>query len=291
MTAPKITGGTITGVALTGNTFTSPVISGGSINNTPIGATTASTGAFSTLSVTGATTFSGATVANTFSSSNATITGGSISGITDLAVADGGTGASTLAANNVLLGNGTSALQTVAPSTAGNVLTSNGTTWASTALSVYPLTNGTSQASTSGTSIDFTSIPTWVKRITVMFNGVSTSGTSNMLIQIGSGSFLTTGYDGSAQNQVASIVLASAVTGFPLSPTTVAGFIYYGTQVLSKFSGNEWSLAGQMIPTSGNINFSTGTNTTLGGVLDRIRITTTNGTDTFDAGSINILYE
>jgi hypothetical protein len=142
MTAPKITGGTITGATLTGNTFTSPVISGGSINNTPIGATTANTGAFTTLSVTGATTFSGATVvsgsltANTFSSSGATITGGSISGITDLAVADGGTGASTLAANNVLLGNGTSALQTVAPSTTGNFLRSNGTTWISEAVSV-----------------------------------------------------------------------------------------------------------------------------------------------------------
>jgi hypothetical protein len=102
MTAPVITGGSITGVALTGNTFTNPiitgaaiststltgntftnpVISGGSINNTPIGASTASTGAFSTLSVTGATTFSGATVANTFSSSGATITGGSINGTT-----------------------------------------------------------------------------------------------------------------------------------------------------------------------------------------------------------------
>jgi hypothetical protein len=136
MTAPVITGGSITGVALTGNTFTSPVISGGSINNTPIGASTASTGAFSALSVTGATTFSGAVVANTFSSSGATITGGSISGITDLAVADGGTGASTLAANNVLLGNGTSALQTVAPSTTGNFLRSNGTTWVSEAVSV-----------------------------------------------------------------------------------------------------------------------------------------------------------
>ena len=63
-----------------------------------------------------------------------TITGGTITGITDLAVADGGTGVSTLAANNVLLGNGTSALQTVAPSTSGNVLTSNGTTWTSAAL-------------------------------------------------------------------------------------------------------------------------------------------------------------
>jgi hypothetical protein len=65
-----------------------------------------------------------------------TISGGSISGITDLAVADGGTGASTLAANNVLLGNGTSTLQTVAPSTTGNFLRSNGTTWISEAVSV-----------------------------------------------------------------------------------------------------------------------------------------------------------
>ena len=110
MTAPKITGGTITGATLTGNTFTSPVISGGSINNTPIGATTANTGAFTTLSATGATTFSGATVvsgsltANTFSSSGATITGGSVSGITDLAIADGGTGASTAAAARTNLG-------------------------------------------------------------------------------------------------------------------------------------------------------------------------------------------
>jgi hypothetical protein len=73
----------------------------------------------------------------TMSTQNATavaITGGTITGITDLAVADGGTGASTLSANAVLLGNGTSALQTVAPSTSGNVLTSNGTTWTSAAL-------------------------------------------------------------------------------------------------------------------------------------------------------------
>jgi hypothetical protein len=59
MTAPVITGGTITGVAFTGNTFTSPVISGGSINNTPIGASTANTGAFTTLSATGNVSFDG----------------------------------------------------------------------------------------------------------------------------------------------------------------------------------------------------------------------------------------
>jgi hypothetical protein len=68
---------------------------------------------------------------NTPTISTPAITGGTITGITDLTVADGGTGSSTLAANAVLLGNGTSALQTVAPSTAGNVLTSNGTTWTS----------------------------------------------------------------------------------------------------------------------------------------------------------------
>ena len=59
------------------------------------------------------------------------ITGGTIVGITDLAVADGGTGRSTLAANAVVVGNGTSGVNTVAPGTSGNVLTSNGTAWTS----------------------------------------------------------------------------------------------------------------------------------------------------------------
>lgn len=64
---------------------------------------------------------------------NVAITGGSITGITDLAVADGGTGRSALTANNVILGNGTSGVNFVAPGSNGNVLTSNGTTWQSTA--------------------------------------------------------------------------------------------------------------------------------------------------------------
>ena len=66
-----------------------------------------------------------------FRSANAGITGGTITGITDLAVADGGTGSSSLTANNVLLGNGASPLQTVAPGSTGNVLASNGSTWVS----------------------------------------------------------------------------------------------------------------------------------------------------------------
>ena len=102
--------------------------------------TQVATTAFVTAERTNTTTLTNKTltspVINTPTISTPAITGGTITGITDLTVADGGTGSSTLAANAVLLGNGTSALQTVAPSTAGNVLTSNGTTWASTAPTV-----------------------------------------------------------------------------------------------------------------------------------------------------------
>jgi hypothetical protein len=103
-------------------TPTAPTAAPGT-NTTQIATTafvTAATGTFGTMS--------------TQNANAVAITGGTISGITDLAVADGGTGSSSLAANNVLLGNGTSALQVVAPSTTGNVLTSNGTTWTSAAV-------------------------------------------------------------------------------------------------------------------------------------------------------------
>ncbi len=80
------------------------------------------------------------TVTNkTISGTNNTITNVSLSGATGtLPVANGGTGAVSLTANNVLLGNGTSAVQVVAPSTSGNVLTSNGTTWTSGAAPTSP---------------------------------------------------------------------------------------------------------------------------------------------------------
>ena len=68
---------------------------------------------------------------STQDSTTVAITGGTITGITDLTVADGGTGASTHTANSVLIGEGTSAISSVAPSTSGNVLTSDGTNWAS----------------------------------------------------------------------------------------------------------------------------------------------------------------
>ena len=112
---------------------TAPTISSANLTGTPV-APTAAPGTSTTQIATTAFVQNVAGALGTMSSQNANavaITGGTISGITDLAVADGGTGASTLAANNVLLGNGTSALQTVAPSTSGFALRSNGTTWVS----------------------------------------------------------------------------------------------------------------------------------------------------------------
>lgn len=95
-----------------------------------------------------------------------TISGGSITGITDLAVADGGTGVSSIAANAVVLGNGTSAIQTVAPSTSGNVLTSNGTTWTSAALPTLASNAGTV---TNGGTFTFTTGSSGVALVTVQF--------------------------------------------------------------------------------------------------------------------------
>jgi hypothetical protein len=219
-----------------------------------------------------------------------TATTGAVTLAGTLAVANGGTGLATLTANNVMLGNGTSTPSFVAPSTNGNVLTSNGTTWTSAANNKSTL--GTVQNSTSGTSIDFTSIPSWVKRVTVMFNNVSISATANILIQIGSGSVTSSGYSsmgmtispttGTNANSTAGFVICSAAAGVILS----------GSMTINLLTGTTY-IANHTMGRSDNTafgNFGAGTSPSLSGALDRVRITTTS-TDTFDAGSINIMYE
>jgi hypothetical protein len=155
---------------------------------------------------------------------------------------------------------------------------------------------GTAVASTSGTSIDFTSIPSWVKRVTVMFNGVSTNGSSPILMQIGSGSVSTSGYTTAAQYAVAaSVQYASSTAGFILEPTgnADASAVRFGCVVLSNLGSNTWVSQGSIYPsvTAVTVCSSTGGSPALSGALDRVRITTVGGTNTFDAGSINILYE
>ena len=153
------------------------------------------------------------------------------------------------------------------------------------------LTSGTAQNSTSGTSIDFTGIPSWVKKITVMFSGVSTNGTTDVQIQLGSGSITTTGYSATATNLSASIATTGYTTGFGIQ-SGGATAVRQGIFIISNVSGNTWVASGNIsITVLGNyMSVSAGTIALLG-TLDRVRITTVNGTDTFDAGSINILWE
>ena len=159
------------------------------------------------------------------------------------------------------------------------------------AVSLYPLVSGTSQASTSGTVIDFTSIPSWVKRITVMFQGVSGSGTSAKLVQIGtSGGIEATGYlSTSSLLGSASGVTANSTAGFICNSASASEVISVIFTIVN-ISGNAWvsSYTGKVATTTTAYG---GGDKTLSGTLDRVRITTVNGTDTFDAGTINILYE
>jgi hypothetical protein len=156
--------------------------------------------------------------------------------------------------------------------------------------SLYPLTSSTAQATTSGTSKDFTSIPSWVKRITVMFQGVSTSGTSNYLVQIGAGSITATGYASAASGMDTGVASSTYTTGFGIRVGTAAA-VSSGSMILNLISSNVWSSNHTVVNSNSASSFIGGGSITLGGTLDRVRITTVNGTDTFDAGSVNILYE
>jgi len=152
------------------------------------------------------------------------------------------------------------------------------------------ITSGTAVASTSGTSIDFTSIPSWVKRITVMFNGVGTSGTSLFQVQIGSGSVANTGYVSDAMYPNGPTNSGLVTTGFVQQGTVVASSNFQGASTLVLLNGNIWVSSGNIVDNAGRLSLNAGSKT-LSGTLDRVRITTVNGTDTFNAGSINILYE
>jgi hypothetical protein len=152
------------------------------------------------------------------------------------------------------------------------------------------LNSKTAVASTSGTSIDFTGIPAGTKRITVMFGGVSTSGTSQKLIQLGSGSAATTGYLGSGAGVDGAPAASNSTAGLIIDSTAAAELVH-GIATICNLTGNLWVLTVVSGVSGNNQAQLGGASVTLAGTLDRVRITTVNGTDTFDAGSINILYE
>ena len=154
------------------------------------------------------------------------------------------------------------------------------------------MVQATAQASTSGTSIDFTSIPSWVKRVTVMFNGVSTNGTSSLLCQLGAGSITSTGYTAQVMTPQASAQTlgSTSTSGFVFIGASAAN-VFYGHLTATLVSGNLWLATYQGVMTTALFGSWGSGAVTLSGALDRVRITTVNGTDAFDAGSINLLLE
>jgi len=178
--------------------------------------------------------------------------------------------------------------QAVAGTTTLTLPTFNGT--------VGLLVSGTAQTAPPATPqyFDFTSIPAGVRRITVMFNEVSSSGTSNFLVQLGdSGGIENTGYVSTSNytNQASTTGGSNSTAGYLLFNSASSGAaLISGTYTLVNISGNTWIGSGvhKMITTQ--MLFSGGSKA-LSDVLTQVRVTTVNGTDTFDAGSINILYE
>ena len=306
-------------------------ITGGTINGATIGATTPASGRFTTLEATGAFTAgsTAAITGNTTVGGTLVVTGlGSFNGTGALKIPVGTTGQQPTPVTGQIRYNttnanfegyyasGWSSLGSAAGSNTqvqynnsgvlagSSAFTFNGTTltvpkiaFASSnvpSLTNYQggaITSGTTVGSTSGTSIDFTGIPTWVKRITVMFEGVSTNGTSTVQVQLGDGSFVTSGYASIASGfGGASSTTLSFTTGIVTGDSSTAAMNRYGNVYLTTLGNNVWTVTGSFaLPAIGQHLFSGGLS--LVNALDRIRITTVNGTDTFDAGTINILYE
>jgi hypothetical protein len=150
----------------------------------------------------------------------------------------------------------------------------------------------TAKATTSGTSVDFTGIPSWVKRVTVMFNGVSTNGTSNHRLQIGSGGTpATSGYSGVTTWTASSSAATALSAGFDINANSSATTATTGVIILINISGNTWVASGVTASTAGtSATQHVAGVISLSGVLNIVRFTSVTP-DTFDAGSINILYE
>jgi hypothetical protein len=204
-----------------------------------------------------------------------------------VSVSKGGTGATTHTANNVLVGNGTSAIGSVAPSTSGNVLTSNGSSWNSTTPAAGGMTlttiNGT--ATTSGTYYDILGIPSGVDKFYLVLHGVSTSGTADVLVQLNDAQGLEmTGYQ-------------SASSGVSTTVSSTTGFIFFinsgsdaatGVMEFSHITSNLWIYSGVGMRYASNNGVCAGGKKMMSHAVNGLRFKTTSGT--FDGGSIYVQY-
>jgi hypothetical protein len=200
------------------------------------------------------------------------------------------TGASTLTGGATI---GGVAAVAVAPGAVGNVIfTTDGSTWSST----QKITQGTSVTVTTNTSVDFTSIPSWVKRISMMFYTVSINGTSRPTVRLGtSGGIVSSGYSGTQEGASASgPAFTNLSGGFDLidSGSALNGCNFTGILTINKLgTGNEWvaNWVGGLINSA--IMQWMGGCVSIGGALTTVRLTTQGGTVQFTGGTVNILYE
>lgn len=153
-----------------------------------------------------------------------------------------------------------------------------------------PLTLVTTKTA-SGTAVEFTDIPSWVSRITVAWSGLSTNGTARVILQIGSGSYVTSSYLGSITQGSTAVQAETFSTGFMLDIMGNAAGVRHGHVFLTKISTNDWVFSVTSGRSDATVSAAAGAGSrSLSGALDRVRITT-NGSDTFDAGVVNIIYE
>lgn len=149
---------------------------------------------------------------------------------------------------------------------------------------------GVAVSTTSGTAIDIVGIPSTARRVTLMLNGVSTNGTSRKRIQIGAATIETSGYVGAnsfISNSGAGTSTISA--GFDINDIQTAAASLTGAYDFRAFGSNFWIIYGGTAEPAGLTAFLYG-GKSLSGALERIRLTTVNGTDAFDAGSINVSW-
>jgi hypothetical protein len=249
----------------------------------------------STLTTLSALSLPGSQVSGNISGNAANVTG-------TIAIGSGGTGQTTASAGfnalspitttgDLILGNGANSATRLPIGTDGQILISNG----STAVWGSKLTNGTAVTLTNQTAVDFTGLPSWVKRITFMFNGLSLSGTDGPIVRLGYGgtpTYVTSGYGGGSQSLSTAPASGAEQPGnaFNIQSFNAANtLIGTMTIVLLDATTNTWISATTLYNTSTSMSWTNGT-VSLSGTLTALRLTRT-GTNTFDAGKVNILYE
>lgn len=173
---------------------------------------------------------------------------------------------------------------------AGEVLRSDGSDAAWAKQTVID----TEQATTSGTAFSFTGVPAWARRVTIFFDGVSLTGTDDILVQIGdSGGLETTGYLGASSNSPngANPIVNNFTNGFGIKGGGNA-VVLHGELTLSLMrpAANTWVAKGGLGRSDAASTIITAGSKSLSAALDRLTITRT-GSDTFDAGIVNISYE